>query len=199
MLCRAYPFGLALILASAAAPHMSGATVIYTLTGYVQGSGGGTQVNTSFIWTATADSSAIVTTSPGQLQVAASSSVIIFKDVGTAGIPGVTVYLNTTAGQVTLGNIAKGAIGLTAAQLKTWDLVSPMGPLNGTNFLVGGSIATDDGTVIAVTGVANLSNGPSPTFQAAQPPPTISNVVNSASGIVPGRRMRASRKGPFFW
>ena len=86
---------------------------------------------------------------------------------------------------------------MTNSQLQTWDLASPIGPLNGANFLVAGTITTDTGTAITLTGVANTNNGPSPTFQASQTP-VITSVVNAASNIVPGLPNAGIAQGAIF-
>ena len=177
--------GSLLLLISAVLPRVSAAPVTYTLTGYVQASGGGQQVDTSFTWTVTADTAGITNPSPGHFQNPATSNSITFAGAGSATITGVTVSLNTATGQIAFGS-PSGGIGLTSSQLQAWDLASPIGPLNGASFLVPGTITQDTGTVITLTGVANPQNGSSPTFQASQPPPTISSVANAASNIPPG-------------
>jgi uncharacterized protein (TIGR03437 family) len=186
------------LLTSAAIPRVSAAPVTYTLTGYIQVNAGKASLSGSFTWTATADTAGITNPSPGHFQNPAASSSITFPSVGSVPLSGVTVYLNTITGQVTFGNTATGGVGLTSPQLQTWDLASPIGPLNGPNFLVAGTITTTDGTAITITGVSNTNNGPSPTFQAAQPPPTISNVVNAASGILPGLPNAGIAQGAIF-
>ena len=58
-----------------------------------------------------------------------------------------------------------------------------IGPLNGPNVLVAGTITESSGNTITLSGVANTDKGPSPTFQAALASPAITNVENSASNI----------------
>jgi uncharacterized protein (TIGR03437 family) len=188
--------GSLILLISGALPRASAAPITYTLTGYVQVSAQGQQVNAPFVWTVTADTAGITNPSAGRFQVAATSTSITFTGVGSPALTGVTVSLNTTTGQVTFGSAA-GGIGLTASRLQTWDLASPVGPLNGANFLVAGTITTDTGTVITLTGVANSNNGPSPTFQASQTP-IISSVTNAASNIVPGLPNAGIAQGAIF-
>jgi uncharacterized protein (TIGR03437 family) len=192
-----YSLGSLVLLISATLPAAFAAPVTYTLTGYAQASGGGQQVNVPFVWTVIADTAGITNPSPGHFQNPATSSSINFTGVGSTALTGVTVYLNTGAGQVTFGS-PTGGIGLTSPQLQTWDLASPIGPLSGPNFLVAGTITTDTGTPITLTGVANSNNGPSPTFQASQPPPTISSVVNAASNILPGLPNAGIAQGAIF-
>jgi uncharacterized protein (TIGR03437 family) len=155
-----------LLLLILATLQISAVPITYTLTGYVQASAGGTSFDTSFIWTVFADTAGITNPSPGHFQNRGTSGFIVAKGVGS-GVPiGVTVYLDITTGQVTFGNTATGGAGLTSTQLKTWDLVSPLGPINGPNVLIPGTLTLIDGTVVSLTGVSNSSNGPSPTFQA---------------------------------
>jgi uncharacterized protein (TIGR03437 family) len=185
------------LLVSALLPHAVAVQVNYTLTGYVQANAQGQQVNTSFTWTVVADTGGITNPSPGRFQNAAISSNITFTGAGSTALRGVTVFLNTTTGQVTFGS-SSGGIGLIATQLQAWDLASPIGPLNGTSFLVAGSITTDAGTVITLTGVANTGGGPSPMFQALQPPPTVTGVTNAASNIGPGLPNSGVAQGAIF-
>jgi uncharacterized protein (TIGR03437 family) len=173
------------------------APVTYTLTGYVQASTGGRQFDAPFVWTVVADTSGITSPSAGHYQNPAASSNLEFTGVGSAAFIGVTVYLDATTGQVTFGSAA-GGIGLTNSRLRTWDLASPIGPLNGANFLVAGTLTTDSGAVLTLTGVINSSGGPSPTFQAAQPPPGISAVTNAASMIPPGLPNAGIAQGAIF-
>jgi uncharacterized protein (TIGR03437 family) len=194
---RVFRLSSLILLISTALPRALAVPVTYTLTGYVQANGSGQQVNTSFIWTAIADTAGITNPSPGHFQNPATSSSITFTGTGTAVLTGVTVFLNTTTGQVTFGSLA-GGIGLTSSQLQTWDLASPIGPLNGANVLVAGTITTSSGTAITLLGVANSSNGPSPTFQASQPPPTVWSAVNAASYIVPGLPNAGIAQGAIF-
>jgi uncharacterized protein (TIGR03437 family) len=189
--------GSLVLLISPALPRAFAAPVTYTLTGYVQASGGGQQVNTSFVWTVLADTVGITNPSPGHFQNPAASSSITFTGTGTATLTGVTVYLNTASGQVTFGSAA-GGIGLTNAQLRMWNLASPIGPLTGANVLVAGTITTSTGTVITLSGVANSNNGPSPTFQAAQTAPTVLSAVNAASNIPPGLPNAGIAQGAIF-
>ena len=183
-------------LIAAAVPAAFAAPITYTLTGYGQVSAQGSQVNDPFIWTVTADTAGITNPSPGLYQVAATSNVLNFIGSGAPIVSGVTVSLNTATGQVTFGT-SSGGFGLTSPQLRTWNLASPIGPLNGPNFLVAGTITVDGGTVITLTGVANTNNGPSPTFQASQIP-TITNVVNAASNISQGLPNAGIAQGAIF-
>lgn len=183
-------------LIAAAVPAAFAAPITYTLTGYGQVSAQGSQVNDPFIWTVTADTAGITNPSPGLYQVAATSNVLNFIGSGAPIVSGVTVSLNTATGQVTFGT-SSGGFGLTSPQLRTWNLASPIGPLNGSNFLVAGTITVNGGTVITVTGVANTNNGPSPTFQASQIP-TITNVVNAASNISQGLPNAGIAQGAVF-
>ena len=189
--------GWLILLISAALSRAFAAPVTYKLTGYVQASGAGEQVSTSFTWTVLADTAGITNPSPGHFQNPAASSSITFTGSGTVALTGVTVYLDTTSGRVAFGNPG-GGIGLTNAQLQTWNLASPIGPLTGANVLVAGTIATTTGTVITLSGVANPNNGPSPTFQAAQTAPTISSVENAASNIPPGLPNAGIAQGAIF-
>jgi uncharacterized protein (TIGR03437 family) len=190
--------GWLILLISAALPPVFATPVTYTLTGYAQVSAQGQQVSAPFVWTVIADTAGITNPSPAHFQNPATSNSITFTGVAQSIAPtGVTVYLNTSTGQVTFGS-PTGGIGLTSSQLQTWDLALPIGPLNGANFLVAGTITTDTGTVITLAGVANTGNGPSPTFQAAQPPPTVSSVVNAASNILPGLPNAGIAQGAIF-
>jgi len=194
---RMYSFvGSLILLMSAGIPRAFAAPITYTLTGYVQVTAQGNQVNDPFIWTVTADTASITSPSPGQYQVPATSNSINFIGSGTPTVSGVTVSLNTTTGQITFGT-SSGGIGLTSSQLQTWNLASPIGPLNGANFLVAGTITVNGGTVITLTGVANTNNGPSPTFQASQTP-TVTSVVNAASNILPGLPNAGIAQGAIF-
>ena len=189
--------GSLILLIAAALPPAFAAPVTYTLTGYAQVSAQGQQVSAPLVWTVIADTAGITTPAPGHIQVAATSNTITFTGAGTASITGVTVSLNTSTGQVTFGT-SSGGIGLTSSQLQSWDLASPIGPLNGPNFLVAGSIATDTSTVITLTGVVNSNNGPSPTFKAVLPPPTVSSVGNAASNTLPGLPNAGIAQGAIF-
>jgi uncharacterized protein (TIGR03437 family) len=188
--------GSCLFLISATIPSAFATPIVYTMTGYVQGSGGGQQVNTSFTWTVTADTSAITIPSPGHLQVPAVSNTMTFTGVGSTTISGVTVSLNTTNGQISFAS-SSGGLGFTSPALQTYNL-APLAPITGTNFLVGGSITTSDGTVITLTGVANANSGPSATFQAGAPPPTVTSVTNAASNILPGLPNAGIAQGAIF-
>jgi uncharacterized protein (TIGR03437 family) len=194
---RVFLLSSLILLISAALPRAFAAPVTYTLTGYVQANAVGQQSNAPFVWTVLADTDGITNPSPGHFQNPATSSSLTLTGTATGAIIGVTVSLNTTNGQVTFGSPA-GGIGLTSSQLQTWDLASPIGPLNGANFLVAGTITTDTGTVLTLTGVANTNNGPSPTFQASQPPPTVWSAVNAASYIVPGLPNAGIAQGAMF-
>jgi uncharacterized protein (TIGR03437 family) len=77
-------------------------------------------------------------------------------------------------------------------------MASPIGPFNGANVLVAGTLTTDSGGVVTLTGVVYTNNGPSPTFQAAQPPPAISAVTNAASMIPPGLPNAGIAQGAIF-
>jgi uncharacterized protein (TIGR03437 family) len=187
---------LVLIILAALSPAFA-APVTYQLTGYAQANAGGKQMDAPFIWTVVADTSGITSPSAGHYQNPAASSHLDFTGVGGADFSGVTVYLDTTTGQITFGSMA-GGIGLTNSRLKTWDLASPVGPLDGANFLVAGTITADSGAVVTLTGVVNTTNGPSPTFQATQPPPAISAVANAASMIPPGLPNAGIAQGAIF-
>lgn len=188
--------GTLLLLISTVLPRAFAAPVTYTLTGYVQANAAGQQVNTSFTWTVAADTAGITSPSPGRFQNPATSSSITFTGSGTATLTGTNVVLNTSTGQVSFST-ASGGLGLTSSQLQTWDLASLIGPLNGTNLLAG-SLTTSTGTVIALTGVANTNNGPSPTFQASLPSPTVTSVVNAASNNLPGLPNAGIAQGAIF-
>jgi uncharacterized protein (TIGR03437 family) len=195
---RVFLLSSLILLISAALPRAFAAPVTYTLTGYVQANSVGQQANAAFVWTVLANTDGITNPSPGHFQnPATSSSLTLPGTANSSAIIGVTVYLNTTNGQVTFGSPG-GGIGLTSSQLQTWDLASPIGPLNGANFLVAGTITTDKGAAITLTGVANSGNGPSPTFQASQPPPTVWSAVNAASYIVPGLPNAGIAQGAMF-
>ena len=177
---------LVLLLACAAVPPAFAVPITYTLTGYAQAKGGGTgpTPNTiAFTWTVNADTSSITNPSQGLYQLPAITSTMVITGVKTTGITGVTVYLNTSTGTVTFGNIPGGGIGLTSSSLTAWNLASPIGPLNGPNVLVAGTITESSGFPITLSGVANTGKGPSPTFQAALASPAVTNVENSASNI----------------
>ena len=177
---------LLLLLACAVVPQAFAVPITYTLTGYAQANGGGTgpTPNTiAFTWTVNADTGSITNPSQGLYQLPAITSTMVIVGVKTTGITGVTVYLNTSTGTVTFGNIPGGGIGLTSPSLTSWNLASPIGPLNGPNVLVAGMIMESSGFPITLSGVANTQNGPSPTFQAELASPAITNVENSASNI----------------
>ncbi len=161
--------GSLILLMSAGIPRASAAPITYTLTGYAQVTANGNQVNDPFIWTVNADTANITNPSPGHFQVAATSNTLTFVGSGAPSVDGVTVSLNTAAGQVTFGT-SSGGFGLTSSQLQSWNLASPIGPLTGPNFLVAGTITINGGTVITLVGVANTNSGPSPTFQSSQRP-----------------------------
>jgi uncharacterized protein (TIGR03437 family) len=168
MYLRVSSFALPVFLISAALPKAGAVPITYTMTGYAQFSVQGQQINSSFTWTVIADTSAITNTSPGLYEIPATDNAIAVPAVqGGAILVNVTVYLNTNAGQVTFGNLNSGGVGLSSSQLKAWNFSSAIGPVNGTNFLVPGTLTGSDGTVVSLIGVANTGGGPSPTFQAA--------------------------------
>lgn len=194
---KMYSFvGSLMVLISAVLPRASAAPITYTLTGYAQVTANGNQVNDPFIWTVNADTANITNPSANHYQVAATSNTLTFVGSGTPTVDGVTVSLNTATGQVSIAT-SSGGFGLTSSQLQTWNLASPIGPLTGPNFLVAGSITIEGGTVITLVGVANTSNGPSPTFQASQSP-TITKVANAASNIQPGLPNSGIAQGAIF-
>ncbi len=176
---------------------LTAAPITYVLTGYLQASGSNQKVDTSFTWTIIADTAGITSPQPGRLQNPATANTLVLGSGQTATIRNVTVYLDGPSGQVTFGNISTGGLGLTSAQLKTWDMVTPIGPLNGSNVALG-TITDTSGTVITLTGAVNTSNGPSPTFQALLPPPTLNSVANAASNIVPGLPNSGIAQGAIF-
>ena len=110
-------------------PQAFAVPITYTLTGYAQANGGGTgpTPNTiAFTWTVNADTSSITNPSQGLYQLPAITSTMVIVGVKTTGITGVTVYLNTSTGTVTFGNIPGGGIGLTNSSLTSWNLASPL-------------------------------------------------------------------------
>ena len=178
------PWSSCLFLALAVAPRVFAVPMTYTMTGYVTANGGGTgpTPNTvAFSWTVNAETSSITNPSPGMYQVPAITNTITLVGDKTTGIENVTVYLNTSTGTVTFGNIPGGGIGLTSSSLTTWNLASPIGTLNGPNVVVGGVITESGGSGITLSGVASPGNGASPSFQAALSTPTITGVSNAAS------------------
>ena len=180
-----------------AALPLQAVPITYVLTGYLQASGSNQKVDTTFTWTITADTAGITSPQAGRLQNPATANTLVLGGGQTETIKDVTVYLDGASGQVTFGNINTGGLGLVSAQLKTWDMVTPTGPLNGTNVALG-KITDAAGTVITLTGAVNTSNGPSPTFQALLPPPTINSVANAASNIVPGLPNSGIAQGAIF-
>ena len=173
-----------LFLAVAVTPRILAVPITYTLTGYVTAHGGGTgpAPNTvQFSWTVNADTSSITNPSPGMFQVPAITNTLTLVGDKTTGIENVTVYLNTSTGTVTFGNIPGGGIGLTSSSLTTWNLASPIGALNGPNIVVDGTITESSDNMITLSGVASPGNNPSPSFQAALSVPTITGVSNAAS------------------
>jgi len=192
---------LVLILACAVIPRAFAVPITYTLTAYVTANGGGTgpTPNTvAFSWTVNVDTSSMTNPSPGMYQVPAITNTLTLIGDKTTGIENVTVYLNTNTGTVTFGNIPGGGIGLTSSSLTSWNLASPIGPLNGPNVVVAGMITESSGFPITLSGVASPGNGPSPTFQAALSSPTITNVQNSASNIPQGLPNAPIAQGSIF-
>jgi uncharacterized protein (TIGR03437 family) len=167
------------------------------LTGYAQVTTPNGSGSAPFVWTIQADTAGITNPSPGHFQNPATISTIALNGGNANVLVGVTMYLDTAAGQVTFGDISKGGIGLTSAQLKTWDMTSPLGPVSGPNFLIAGTI-TDGHDIVTLNGVANTSNGPSPTFQSSIPPPTVTSVANAASNIAPGLPNSGIAQGAIF-
>ena len=173
-----------LFIAVVATPRIFAVPITYTLTGYVTANGGGTgptENTVQFSWTVNADTSSITNPSPGMFQVPAITNTLTLVGDKTTGIENVTVYLNTTTGTVTFGNIPAGGIGLTSSSLTTWNLASPIGALNGSNVVVNGVITESGGSGIMLHGVASPGSGASPSFQAALSVPTITGVSNAAS------------------
>jgi uncharacterized protein (TIGR03437 family) len=174
---------LLLLLACTVIPQAFAVPVNYTLTGYVTANGGGTGPTPNTVgisWTVGADTSSITNPSPGMYQVPAITNSLTLIGDKTVGIENVTVYLNTNTGTITFGNIPGGGIGLTSSSLTSWNLASPIGPLNGTNVVTLGMITESGGNTITLSGVAPSSD-PGPSFQAALASPTITNVENAAS------------------
>jgi uncharacterized protein (TIGR03437 family) len=171
------------LLTVAAIPAAFSTQITYTLTGYFQASGGGQNVNAAFTLTANADTAGITSPSPGVFTVQATSSAITTSGVTTnLALVNIGVTLNTNTGVVSFGN-STGGLALTSASLKTWNMATPIGPLNGPNSLIAGTVKTSDGTVITLTGVTAPAGAASPTFQAAFPVPTVTTVANAASNI----------------
>src|ERR1700722_3680493 len=128
-----------IFLTTALMPRAFAVPLTFTLTGYVTANGGGTgpTPNTvAFSWAVNADSSSITNPSPGMYQVPAITNTLTLIGNKTTGIQNVTVYLNTNTGTVTFGNIPGGGIGLTSSSLTSWNLASPIGPLDGPNVVV---------------------------------------------------------------
>ena len=168
----------------AVTPRVFAVPFTFTLTGYVQANGGGTGPTPSTVainWTVNADTSSMTNPSPGLYEIPAITSNIVFVGDKSTGLINVTVYLNTSTGTVTFGNIPGGGVGLTNSALKTWNFTSPIGPLDGPNVLTPGTITETSGFPVTLSGVANTNNGPSPTFQAALGVPMITGVSNAAS------------------
>jgi uncharacterized protein (TIGR03437 family) len=190
---------LLLLLACALIPRAFAIPITYTLTGSVTANGGGTGPTPNTVgisWTVNADTSSITNPSPGMYQVPAITNTLTLVGDKTTGITNVTVYLNTNTGTITFGNIPGGGIGLTSSSLTSWNLASPIGPLNGPNVVVTGSITESGGSPITLSGVP--SGGPSPTFQAALASPAITNVENSASNIPQGLPNAPIAQGSIF-
>lgn len=182
-------------------PRVFAVPLTFTLTGYVTANGGGTgpTPNTVAIsWNVTVDSSSITNSSPGMYQVPAITNTLTLVGDKTTGIENVTVYLNTNTGTVTFGNIPGGGIGLTSPSLTSWNLASPIGPLNGSNVVVTGMITESSGNAITLSGVASPGNNPSPNFQAALASPTITNVENAASNNPQGLPNAPIAQGAIF-
>jgi uncharacterized protein (TIGR03437 family) len=189
------------LLAAVLIPRVSAVPLTFTLTGYVTANGGGTgpTPNTVAIsWTVNADSSSITNPSPGMYQVPAITNTLTLVGDKTTGIENVTVYLNSNTGTVTFGNIPGGGIGLTNSSLTSWNLASPIGPLNGQNVVVNGTITESSGNTITLSGVASPGNNPSPNFQAALASPTITNVENAASNNPQGLPNAPIAQGSIF-
>ena len=188
-------------LAAALMPQAFAVPINYTLTGYVTANGGGTgpTPNTvAFSWTVSVDTSSITNPSPGMYQVPAITNTLTLVGDKITGIENVTVYLNTSTGTVTFGNIPGGGIGLTSSSLTSWNLASPIGPLNGPNVVVTGTITETSGNAITLSGVASPGNNPSPNFQAALASPTITNVENAASNNPQGLPNAPIAQGSIF-
>jgi uncharacterized protein (TIGR03437 family) len=190
-----------ILLAAAVTPQALAVPINLTLTGYVTANGGGTgpTPNTvAFSWAVSVDSNSITNPSPGMYQVPAITNTLTLVGDKTTGIENVTVYLNTSTGTVTFGNIPGGGIGLTSSSLTSWNLASPIGPFNGPNVVVTGTITESSGNAITLSGVASPGNNPSPNFQAALASPTITNVENAASNNPQGLPNAPIAQGAIF-
>jgi len=188
-------------LAAVVMPRAFAVPLSFTLTGYVLANGGGTGPSPNPVaisWTVNVESSSITNPSPGMYQVPAITNTLTLVGDKTTGIDNVTVYLNTNTGTVTFGNIPGGGIGLTSSSLTSWNLASPIGPLNGQNTVVTGMIVESGGNPITLSGVASPGNNPSPNFQAALASPTITNVENAASNNPQGLPNAPIAQGAIF-
>ena len=68
-----FRLGSLVLLLAASVPGAFAVQVTYTLTGYIQATGGGQQVNTSFTWTVLADTTGITPESPAAFAGATST------------------------------------------------------------------------------------------------------------------------------
>ena len=190
-----------IILAAVLMPRAFAVPLSFTLTGYVLANGGGTGPTPNPVqisWAVNVDSDSITNPSSGMYQVPAITNTLTLVGDKNTPIENVTVYLNTNTGTVTIGNIPGGGIGFTSSSLKSWNLASPIGPLNGQNAVVNGTITETSGNAITLSGVVSPGNNPSPTFQSALASPTITNVENAASNNPQGLPNAPIAQGAIF-
>jgi len=169
----------ALALLTVALP-LAAVPITYTLSGSVQASGGGQTYSGCFVWTVTADTSSVAGG-----QNAAVTSVMNFPGTGTPTLTGTYVSFQASSGTVIFGSASGTGLSVTSSSLKSWDLVSPVGPINAAAQLAGTppvTVTQNSGTVITFTGTTPVS-GCTASFQAVFPPPTITTVANAATNI----------------
>jgi uncharacterized protein (TIGR03437 family) len=187
-------------LACVGIPQAFAVPINFILTGYVTANGGGTGPTPNTVgisWAVGVDTSSITSPAAGMYQVPAITNSLTLIGDKVVAIENVTVYLNTNSGTITIGNIPGGGIGLTNSSLKSWNLASPIGPLNGVNVVTTGNITESGGNTITLSGVAPTSS-PAPSFQAALASPVITNVENSASNIPQGLPNAPIAQGSIF-
>ncbi|MEP7353580.1 MAG: hypothetical protein ABI824_10155 [Acidobacteriota bacterium] len=191
----------AALLMLAALPQAVAAPLVFTITGYVQGTGSGGSLNSPFTFTALIDTGTIMRF--GTASAATATAAYLSLNDGVTNIPlgNTAVLLNSATGVVRFFPVASpvaAGLGITSSALSTWDFASPIGPIFGSSFFVKGDITTAEGGVISITGATVPIGSANPTFQVTGAVPFISSVSNAASITLPGLPNAGVAQGSIF-
>jgi len=190
-------FASLLVLSLLGMSQLPAAPIVYKLTGYAQGTFSGQNFNAAFTFVMNADTSGVVQGPVVSSNAAVTSFITINGVVQNLPLVNIRIGLATSTGLVSLGTPTVG-LQLTSPALQTWNLATSIGPVNGLNAIVKGSLNTTAGGVINFTGVDATAGAASPTFKALLNPPTITSVQNAASNILAGMPNGGIAQGAIF-